>query len=131
MSTQEKLVNQLNTDLRDSVEKYFDKIEKFEHKFILNSRIAKNSQFENKPLCSHFTIYDMNEIPFTDILTGDVSEIEVTSNVKIATSSSQPKKGIELDLWSDTTFGVKIYADVMYNAENKVIEVKKVEVRSR
>ena len=73
----------------------------------------------------------MNEIPFTDILTGDVSEIEVTSNVKIATSSSQPKKGIELDLWSDTTFGVKIYADVMYNAENKVIEVKKVEVRSR
>lgn len=131
MSTQEKLVNQLNEDLRDSVVKYFDKFEKFDHQFILNSAIAKDSPIENKPLCSEFKIYDLNKIPFIDIMAGEVSKIEVVSDIKIATSSLPPKKGKELNMWSDSIFGIKIYADVSYNAENKVIEVKKVEVRSR
>ena len=131
MSTQEKLINELNLDLKTSVVKYFDSIEMFENQYILNSSITKGTSFENSTFCSHFTLYDADKILFTDILVGDLNVIEVMGDCKIATSKRPPMYGKGLDLLSYTVFGIMINAEVSYNYETKTIEVKKIDVRSR
>ncbi len=131
MSNKEKIVENLRMDLQPMVESYFDSIEKFENQFILNSRITKGSPFEKSTFCSNFTIYNLNEIPITEIILGDCEEIILASDIRIATSGLKPKEGKELNSWSSSIFGITINAEVSFNQETKSIEVLKVKVRSR
>ena len=130
MSTQQKLIKKLNLDLKDYVEQYFNSIDRFENQYILNSKITKDSPFENKPFCSEFTIFNLKEISLTDIIMGDLNKFEVQGNFKIATSSLLPKKGKELDLWTYSIFGIKIKAEASFNPEFMSIDISKIEVIS-
>lgn len=131
MSSQEKMIEKLKYDLNVKVEQYFDSIDRFEHEFVLNSKITKDSPFEKNPFCSEFTLYNLDKLPITDVIIGDLKEINVTGNIRIATSSLLPKKGKELNSWSSSIFGISINAKVSFSQETRAIEVSKVEVRSR
>lgn len=131
MSTQQKILEELNADLKLKVIEYFDSIERFENKYILNSRITKGSAFERNQFCAFFTIYDLEETPTTDIMFGDCSEVTFICDIEISTSSVMPKRGKELALLSSSIFGITINAEVSFNQETKSIEVSKVDVRSR
>ena len=131
MSTQQKMLEKLNSDLKLKVIEYFDSIERFENQYILNTKIRKDSVFEKSEFCSSFTIYDLNQISTTDIMLGDCKEVTLTGEIKISTSSVMPKQGKELALLSSSIFGITIIAEVSFNQETKSIEVAKVDVRSK
>jgi hypothetical protein len=131
MSRTEKIFNNLESSLKLKVEEYFDSIERFDGKFILNSRIRKDSIWELTPICSEFVIFNLKELQLTDIILGDLKDISLIGDIKIASSFMAPKHGKELNSWSETNFNIRINAELLFNQCDDTIEISKVEVWSR
>jgi len=131
MSTQEKMLEKLRTDLQTKVEAYFESIERFGGQYILNSKVTTASAFEKNKFCSEFVVYNLNQLPVAEIMLGNANEISVLADIRVATSSNIPKCGKDLNTWSSSIFGITIDAEVTFNPESKEIEVSRIEVRSR
>lgn len=131
MSKQEELLKKLESDLKIEVIKHFESIDKFEDKYILNSKVTKGTSFEKNKFCLGFDLFNLDELQITDIILGDLEEVSVIGDIKIATSNKMPKSGTNIDLWSRSIFGIRINAEVSFNKDEGTIEVSNVTVFGR
>lgn len=130
MSETERLLFDFESKLRNEITAYFESIETFDNKFILNSSITAGSAFENNMLCSKFRFFDLNDLPVSEIILGGLTEVMILGGVNVATSTRRPNRGSELNLWSLTDFGISIRAKVSFNSELRKIEITEITIRN-
>ncbi|MDX2362001.1 MAG: hypothetical protein QNK23_14420 [Crocinitomicaceae bacterium] len=131
MSTTEKVMQDFQNKLRIEITKYFNSINRFDSKYILNSSFTAGSTFEKTTFCSEFRFYNVHELPVPAIIFGDVHEVSIEGEVKVATSTRPPKSGKELDSWTSTLFGISIFTEVSFDNDEKVININNLVIRNR
>ncbi len=123
MTKQEEMLNKLSDALSVKIIEHFEGIDKFENKFILNSKIVKDSPFENNSFCSEIAVFIDKSISFLEIIMGETQEVSFRATARIASTSNIPKRGKELNNWSSTIFSFTIYAEISMDEERKEIIV--------
>lgn len=131
MSDTEKILYDFDSKLREKITEFFDSQVMFGGQYVLNSTITKDSSFEKSPLCSNFGFYNISDIPVTEIILGNLDEVVIEGEVKVATFNRPTKRGKELNNWSTTIFGITVQAKVTFNAGDKLIEIDEITVRDR
>lgn len=129
MGQKDELIHDLQNSIRERTIEYFDSIDRFENRFILNSSVVEGSAFEKNEFVSNLHINLPPDSVLMEVVLGDRDEIEIEGSAKVASTTQMPKKGPELNSWSQAIFGFQGIIEVSYDSSSKRILVQSLTIR--
>lgn len=127
ISIKEKVLNSFQKELELRIISFFESRTEFNGKFILNSKVTKNSSFSNDEFCSIYN-FDSNTLPLLDLVLGDASSIKLGLDVKVASNIRPLKNGETLNVWSQNIFRITVVTDLQFDFNTKTIEIQKIQI---
>lgn len=129
MGQKDDMIHDLQNVIRDSIKEWFDSKDRFDNRFILNSSVVKGSTFEKNEFVSNLHVVLPSDSTLMEVVIGDRDEIEFEGSAKVASSLQIPKKGPELNSWSQAIFSFQGTANVTYDSMSKRIIISDLNLR--
>ena len=127
--SKERLLQKFTTALKEHVVLFFEHKEMYDHKYILNSKITVGSTFERNPLIHQFQVYNMDKLPLTEIILGEITSVIIPATGRLAVWSSKPKMGKELNSFVSEFYSFSLHVNLTYDKDSESISVSSLDVR--
>lgn len=125
----ETLLLKFTTALKERVILFFEDKEMYDHKYILNSKITAGSVYEKYPVIDQFQPYNLDKLPLAEIFLGEITDVLVPATGRLATWSSKPMVGKDLNSYTREAYSFSLYVNLAYDKDNELINILSLKVR--